>query len=344
MSFKNIRIIVVLKTSRLMRNNLRVLLGLMAVLALFKAQAQDPHFSQYYANPLYLNPAFAGVDKCPKLNLNYRNQYPTLGVYNTYSVSYDQYAPGIKGGIGFLALRDEAAQGALSLTEFSAIYSYHLTVSRKFTLLSGFQATFRQRSIDWDNLTFPDMIDPFYGFVKATNEKRPDQTTNSHLDLSVGFLGYTDKWYLGVAGHHLTEPNEAFYSTENLPFKFTAHGGITFSLGRKRLYNSTENLMIVHFVYQNQSAASQFTGGISFNRSSITGGLAIRAGGNNPDAAIILIGLAPEDAPWKIGYSYDYTISDFTNVSGGAHEISLAYTFPCRIPKKGIKPIKCPKF
>ena len=39
------------------------------------AQAQDPHFSQYYANPLYLNPAFAGVKKCPTVHMNYRNQY-----------------------------------------------------------------------------------------------------------------------------------------------------------------------------------------------------------------------------------------------------------------------------
>ena len=28
--------------------------------------AQDPEFSQFYANPLYLNPALAGVTICPK--------------------------------------------------------------------------------------------------------------------------------------------------------------------------------------------------------------------------------------------------------------------------------------
>lgn len=327
-----------------MRNKITLIIGFIAVLGLNKAQAQDPHFSQYYANPLYLNPAFAGVEKCPTLHLNYRNQYPTLGVYNTFSASYDQYVSGIKGGIGFLAMRDEAGQGALNLTEFSAIYSYHLQASRKFTLLTGFQATFRQRSIDWDNLTFPDQIDEFYGFVKSTQEQRPDQTTNSHLDLSVGFLGYAERWYLGITGHHLTEPNEAFYSNESLPFKFTTHGGFTFPLGRKRLYNSTQNLMILHFVYQQQSTASQFTGGLSFNRGTITGGLAVRTGSYNPDAVIFILGIAPEKEAWTIGYSYDYTISDLTNVTGGAHEITFSYKFKCRVPKKGIKPVKCPKF
>ena len=327
-----------------MYKNIKYFLGLGIVLMSLQARAQDPHFSQYYANPLYLNPAFAGVDKCPTLHLNYRNQYPTLGVYNTFSASYDQYVQGLNGGLGFLAMRDEAAQGSLSLTEFSAIYSYHLQVNRKFTLLSGFQATFRQRSLDWANLTFPDMIDPFYGFVKPTNEIPPTNTINNHLDLSVGFLGYTEKWYLGAVAHHLTEPNEAFLSNEKLPLKFTAHGGVTFALGRKRLYNSTENLMIIHAVYQAQSTARQFTGGISFNRGPITGGLALRHGSFNPDAVIIIIGIAPEKQPWTVGYSYDYTISDFTNVTGGAHEISLSYKFPCRVRKQGIKPIKCPKF
>jgi len=327
-----------------MKRNLKYFLVLIIGFQAWEAKAQDPHFSQYYANPLYLNPAFAGVDKCPKVHLNYRNQYPQLGVYNTYSFSYDQYVTGIKGGLGFMAMRDEAAQGNLTLTEFSAIYSYHLIVNRKFTLLSGFQATFRQRQLDWDNLTFPDMIDPFYGFVKPTNEISPDNTTNQHLDLSFGMLGYTERWYLGAVAHHLTQPNEAFLSNNKLPLKFTAHGGVTIPLGRKRLYNSTDNLLIIHAVYQTQGSFTQITGGLSFNRGPITGGLSLRHGNSNPDAIIIMLGISPEKSPYTIGYSYDYTISKFTNVTGGAHEITFSYKFPCRVPKKGIKPLKCPKF
>ena len=116
------------------------------ILGISSARGQDPHFSQFYANPLYLNPAFAGVKQCPKVNVNYRNQYPTLGVYQTYSVSFDQFVDALNGGVGVLIVQDEAANGALSLTEASLIYSYHLAVSRKFSILFGAQGTFRQRA------------------------------------------------------------------------------------------------------------------------------------------------------------------------------------------------------
>jgi hypothetical protein len=57
-------------------------------------RGQDANFSQFYANPLYLNPAFAGAFQCPRINLNHRNQYPNYSVFQTYSGSYDQYVEG----------------------------------------------------------------------------------------------------------------------------------------------------------------------------------------------------------------------------------------------------------
>ena len=64
----------------------------------YKAKAQDPAFSQFFANPLYLNPAMAGTDICPRLSLNHRNQWPSIGkTYVTYSASYDQFAEKLGG-------------------------------------------------------------------------------------------------------------------------------------------------------------------------------------------------------------------------------------------------------
>ena len=74
----------------------------------FTAYGQDPQFTQFYANPLYLNPAFAGSYGCPRFNMNYRNEWPSLSSnYVTYSVSYDQYFKNISGGIGVIATHDQ---------------------------------------------------------------------------------------------------------------------------------------------------------------------------------------------------------------------------------------------
>src|SRR5436190_2720521 len=94
--------------------------------------AQDPEFTQFYANPLYLNPAFAGSTRCPRISLNYRNQWPALsGTFVTYTASYDQHVEALGGGLGLLVLNDKAGEGTLTTANISAVYAYQLNVTRE---------------------------------------------------------------------------------------------------------------------------------------------------------------------------------------------------------------------
>ena len=80
----------------------------------FSSFSQDPQFTQFYANPIYLNPAFAGSNVCPRFSMNYRNEWPSLtGNYVTTSVSYDQYFKNISGGFGVIAMHDQQGQGTI---------------------------------------------------------------------------------------------------------------------------------------------------------------------------------------------------------------------------------------
>ena len=92
--------------SRYMTKNLfLILFAAVLAVASLQANAQDPAFSQFYANPLYLNPAFAGSDICPRMSLNFRDQWPGIGkTYVTYSASYDQY---VDKGFAHLAVRNQ---------------------------------------------------------------------------------------------------------------------------------------------------------------------------------------------------------------------------------------------
>lgn len=55
-----------------------------------EAGAQIIQFSQYYAAPLFLAPSYAGVCNGSRISANYRNQWPEIGMFNTYAVAYDQ--------------------------------------------------------------------------------------------------------------------------------------------------------------------------------------------------------------------------------------------------------------
>ncbi len=320
------------------------------------ALAQDPQFTQFYANPLYLNPAFAGSAKCPRVGLNYRNQWPSLSkAYITSSASYDQHFDGINGGIGLLVLSDKAGEGTLSTTNISAMYAYQLNINRQFSMRFGLQATYVQKKLDWDKLTFGDMIDPRYGYVYATQEVRPNES-KSFPDFSAGILAYGSKVYGGVAVNHLTQPDEAFVvvGSSELPMKITAHLGALLPMssgytGYRGSIDRDEGTYISpNILYQQQGSFNQINLGMYLLHSPIIGGLWYRGsfGGKSgfisSDSFIALIGL--QKGIFKFGYSYDVTVSKLSNASGGSHELSFGLQFECRPKKKRFRAISCPSF
>jgi len=308
------------------------------------AFSQDPHFSQYYANPLYLNPAFAGTAVCPRLILNYRNQWPSIaGTFVTYSASYDQHVDNLSGGLGLMFNSDKAGEGTLTTNMISGIYSYRLQVSRYFSIKAGFQASYFQKSIDWEKLTFGDQIDPRYGFVYYTQETKPGDLTKGTTDFSAGLLGYGESVYGGVAVHHLTQPNEGFFSVSKLPMRITAHMGAIIDLEHHRRRRKVEDpTLSPNILFMKQQDFEQLNYGLYFNKYPLVGGVWFRQGFDNPDAFIALIGF--QTSVVKIGYSYDVTVSKLSNATGGSHEVSFALQFDCRPKKKRIRAINCPSF
>ena len=99
----------------------RLLLGLLLGVSI-TASAQDPQFTQFYANPMYLNPAFAGSARCPRVAINYRNQWPALKkTYITTSASYDQHFDMLNGGVGLMVMNDKAGEGTIATTNISSL-------------------------------------------------------------------------------------------------------------------------------------------------------------------------------------------------------------------------------
>lgn len=318
------------------RASIGIALGLLGP---FSAFAQDPQFTQFYANPLYLNPAFAGTARCPRVALNYRNQWPALsGTFVTTSASYDQDVRGIMGGLGLLVTNDQAGKGTLNTTTVSGIYSYTQAINRKFSIKAGFQATYFQKSLDWNKLTFGDMIDPHRGFIYTTNDV-PRGGSVSNADFSAGLLGYTDIFFVGFAAHHLTEPNESLIVGESkMPMKITAHAGAAIPMGMKGKYGTPKTRLSPNILYQQQAAFRQLNIGMYVDHGPIMAGIWYRS----RDAFIALIGFHTER--FKFGYSYDITTSKLTTATAGSHEVSLTMQFDCKKKRRRVRTVPCPTF
>jgi type IX secretion system PorP/SprF family membrane protein len=233
--------------------------------------AQDPEFTQFYANPLYLNPAFAGTNRCPRLVMNYRNQWPSLsGNFVTSSVSYDQHVETIQGGLGLMVLSDRAAQGTLKTTTVNGIYSYQQAISRKFSIKAGLQATYLQKSLDWSKLTFGDMIDPRKGFIYETADQQRGGAVKA-VDFSAGVLGFSDVIYGGFAVHHLNEPNESLIvGTSRLPMKYTVHAGAVIPIEKKSKHSDAK--ISPNVLYRRQGEFQQLNMGLYVNKGPLVAG------------------------------------------------------------------------
>ena len=301
------------------------------ILGFLSANGQDPHFSQFYANPIYLNPAFAGSQICPRIVFNYRNQWPSLtGTYVTYAASFDQYFQAVGGGLGISAFHDRAGEGTLNTTNINAMYAYNKPVNRYFSMSAALQVTYFQKAIDWNRLTFGDMIDARYGFIYSTQET-PILNSKNGVDFSSGILVYSQKFYGGFAVHHLFEPDEALMGASKLPRRYTFHGGVAIPIDDKKSTISPGVL------FMQQGNFQQLNLGFTSTKGSISGGLWYR----NRDALIIQTSVQIEQL--KVGYSYDITLSKLgVNNTMGAHELSVQLNIRC--PKKGVKfkIIECP--
>ncbi len=315
------------------------------ILSVSSVSGQDVAFSQYYANPVYLNPALAGNKICPRVTLNYRNQYPSLGGhFVSYSTGADMHVDAISGGVAVMANADMS--GPLASFSGSAVYSYRLKVTNKITMNAALQAGYFQYRLNWDKLIFEDMIVPGTGEIIPGSETQPDRMNVGDVDFSTGMVvGYNERLYLGAAFHHITMPDMAFYqgNSSRLDMRMTVHAGALFDLEGGLQGSENEKLSFSpNLVYMQQGNFHQLNSGIYVNFYPFVSGLWLRHNFENPDALIVLLGF--QQPEFKIGYSFDYTVSKIGIPAGGAHEVSFVWLLPC--PKKEFKykAIKCPSF
>jgi type IX secretion system PorP/SprF family membrane protein len=315
------------------------LLTLLFALFCSPLAAQDLQFSQFYASPLYLNPAFSGSAQGGRVSLNYRNQWPSTDAnFVSYAGAFDYHFADVRSSIGAIVKVDEMS-GVYKNTDFSLIYSYLIPISDKVAIQPALQGTYVLRTLGYEGLTFGDMFVPGFGFIDPTAEEFPRGRVN-YLDISTGALVFGTDFWFGASVHHLNKPNESTLGgLAVLPTKISLHGGYRFNFSAP--YEQREKSLTPNFMYKRQGTFQQLNLGAYATLEPLTFGLWYRGfpliqtteGFPVHDAMVLMAGVKFGD--WNFGYSFDWAISELASINANSHEISLTYTF-------GSSDVTCP--
>jgi type IX secretion system PorP/SprF family membrane protein len=322
--------------------------GVLTVLGI----SQDQQFTQFYAVPTAINPSFAGASVQSRMSTQYRNQWAAIpGAFQAANFSFDQYLPAFKSGVGLLASYNKAGSGGLRSNSVAFQYAYETRIKRNWFFRPSLQFGYVQSNIDFNKLRFYDQM------IREGNPVSIEQgiyQPTSYFDFGAGVLTYGPNFWLGASAYHANNPNASLYpnSTTPLARKMSVHGGWRIRIKGNSL-TRLDHYMVLAANYISQQKFDQLDFGMYYEFSPVILGIWYRGlplkgngyGLPNHDALAVLLGI--QAANYKIGYSYDITVSTLgVGSSAGSHEITLSYQWANKHNEKSNKKriMPCAKF
>ena len=314
--------------------------------------AQDPQFTQFYSAPMFLNPAFTGLTYEHRFTLNYRNQWPGVKrAYQTGMAAYDLNVSNINSGIGGFMIYDRAGTSNLVTQQFGFNYAYRIKLNKYSEIRMGLMLAITQKKLDYSGLTFNDQL---ITGASVSSDALSAQQAN-YLDLGTGALFNSTNYWCGISIKHLNQPNPSMTGEIiAMPVYISMHGGYRYVLSARGAGKTKlEEFVSASFQDRREQNYDQFDIGAYYFKSLINFGVWYRGlpikhykpGYPNRECLSLLIGLELPDNNFRIGYSYDITISRLgINNTQGAHEISLVYEIAQKRKKNRRTLVSCPKF
>lgn len=291
----------------------------------------DPHFSQYYAHPLWLNPALTGVtDGEYRVSLNAKQQWGSISnSFLTGGASFDM-APVKNLAFGAMVLNQNA--GDINYNNLSALvsgaYRIHFGKLGLNMINFGLQAGILNKSFDPSKITLGSQYNSVTGYDPGLGISESFASSNTLVpDVNAGvmfFDGNPDQRinaFGGVMAAHLTRPVDKFLGTDvRMPIRYAAHGGARIKISET--FDITPNAL-----YMKQGNAREISAGayaqFMLNRES---DLLFGSNYRVDDAAIAFFGLHIKNMVF--GVSYDFNTSSLNRAirSQGGLELSVSFT------------------
>ncbi len=276
---------------------------------------QDPQFTQFMADRLSINPAFAGSKDAICATLMYRNQWAGFdGAPTTMLLNVHAPIRSIRSGVGLTFFNDNIGQ--LNTNILRAHYAYHLKVGSSFLNLGASIGMYNSAiGNQWKPITIDDDAIPFTG------------QSNTKFDASFGvYFHKPGQFYAGLSSTHLTEGD-----MQDVNIAIARHyylmGGYIFNVHPS--ININPNVLV-----KSDIASTQYD--INLNAEYLAGNKMIWLGVTyrTVDAIAPQVGYQHQFGKntLRVGYSYDVTTSELSNYSNGSHEISVNFCFKIEKP------------
>lgn len=323
------------------------------MMATQQAAAQtDPHFTQNYTYPMYINPAMVGQsDGDYRVSAVYRNQWSAFGnPYRTTGLSFDA-STNNNVALGVNILNQSAGDGGFNyFTAYASVAYTGVKLGRNGNhhIIFAMQAGVLNRSVDQSRFKWGEQWNPITGY-NASNPITESfaRTSATALDMGTGVLYYDgspDKkvnFFGGVSFFHINKPADPIVSMQStelntIPMRYTIHGGASINL--------QEGLSVVpHFLYNHQGTASESMLGVYLEKS-VNEETNIMAGGyyRLKDAIAPYVGIDHKN--FLVGLSYDVNTSRLGAMTRNVNSFELSLSYILRKHEKGtVDFIRCPR-
>ncbi|WP_167856877.1 PorP/SprF family type IX secretion system membrane protein [Hymenobacter aquaticus] len=319
------------------------------------AHGQDLYFAQPYATRMHTNPAFTGLFDDYSITLSYRNQFPTLaGTFQTTQLAADYRFKDQTSAVGLLLNLDRTGQIGYTRLEAGGTYAYHARLTPHLSFSGGAQVSYGNQRISYNNLVFGDQLGDD-GTVQGGTRETLDYNPVSYLTLGTGVLLYGERFWFGLAGHHLNQPDLGFRSQTKLPLQLNLNGGYKHFFVRSTTKQQYREISLAPVIsYTRQGGSQRAEAGAYMTLTPITLGLMYRGlplpGSDHPQQILTTTAGVTVGA-FRLGYSYDASLSSLSADLGGAHELSLSVRqFDSleaawrRLKRRNYPSIPCPAF
>lgn len=332
-----------------------IIIGLGVILishisCLTSSYAQDIHFSQFYMAPFTQNPAFAGAKYGMSAQVNYKEQWKSIGSpYKTVAASYDisfQNKKKVKAfyaaGLNFFS--DKAGDSKMGTTQANLCGAAHVYIDRYTKFGGGIQIGFAQRSADYTNLQWGNQFDGKNYDASLSSRENLGVSSYSYPDVAAGVVWtYNNsagmkrvvenndlKANVGMSLFHISQPKYSFLgNNEKLYMKFIFHGDVLLSIPYSNL-GFVSSLMF----YKQGPTSELYAGSLvrfklrqksKYTRDRNSSAFSVGGFYRAKDAAVIAMLL--EYSSYTIGMSYDVNTSHLKVASAarGGFEISIRY-------------------